>query len=215
MNLSNMEERRAGSRVEFRTLISDDAGNRHFELTTRGPMRLIKRVMGEADFDIRIRTHAPQNDLQKELQAAWPSAHQDLTAATKDPFARPKAAKLKKPTPADSVFFRLARTEGKGTVSAVLLHGLALPRGFNFFIVMPPACNCFAVVTPLAGDPDIFLTLNSSFAPTVAASTFGGTAIDSISFGTFLCFPPFIPFVRVNAFTTTAFNVSAYTFSFP
>lgn len=215
MKLSDMEERRTGSRVEFRAPISDEAGNRHFELTCFGPGRLVKRVLEESDFDIRIQPHAQQQDLQKELQTVWPSAHKDLATEAVDPFAKQKAVKARKPATADTVFMRLARTEGEGTVSAVYVPGIALPRLFNFFFIMPPACNCFSVVTPLAGDPDLFLTLNSIAPPIVAASTRAGAAIDAISFGAVFCFPPFIPFVRVNAFTTTVFNVSSYTFSIP
>ena len=215
MRLSDMDQRRAGSRVEFRAPISDEAGNKHFELTCFGPGRLIKRVLAESDFTIRIRPHAPQQDLQKELQTVWPSAHKDLASETPNPFAQKKAVTARKPTPANSVFMRLARTEGAGTVSAVFLPGLALPRFFNFFFIMPPACNCFSLVTPLAGDPDLFLTLNSFAPPIVAASARGAMAVDAISFGAAFCFPPFIPFLRVNAFTTTVFNFSAYTFSIP
>ena len=215
MKLSDMEERRMGSRVEFRAPISDESGNRHFELTCFGPGRLVKRVLEESDLNIRIRPHGQQQDLQKELQTVWPSAHKDLATEAADPFAKQKAVKPKKPAMADSVFMRLTRTEGQGTVSAVYVPGIALPRFFNFFLIMPPACNCFSVVTPLAGDPDLFLTLNSVAPPIVASSIRAGTAIDAISFGTVFCFPPFIPFVRVNAFTTTVFNVAAHTFSIP
>ena len=215
MKLSGMKERRAGGRVELWAPISDEAGNRHFELTCFGPARHVKRVLAESDFDIRIRPHAQKQDLQKELHTAWPAAHKDLAAEAADPFAKRKAGKLRPATAADSVFLRLARTEGEGTVSAIVLPGLALPRFLNFFVIMPPACNCFAVVTPLAGDPDLFLTLNSLAPPIVAASTRGAMAIDAISFGAPFCFPPFIPFVRVNAFTTTVFNLSVYTFSIP
>ena len=69
--------------------------------------------------------------------------------------------------------------------------------------------------TPLAGDPDLFLTLNSFAPPIVAASVRGAMAVDAISFGTAFCFPLFLPFLRVNAFSTTVFNISAYTFSIP
>jgi len=216
MKLSELDSRKAGSRTRYHSIVADELGNKHFEVECSGPKALVERVMADADIGIRIRPRATQHDLQKELQESWPGAHQDLAPLAFDPFAKkPKRLRTTTPTAANSVVLRLSRTEGTGTVYAITLPSLVLPAGFNFFLAMPPACNIFATVAPLAGDADLFLTLNSPFPPTVAASVKGGTLVDSISFGSVFCFPPFVPFVRVNGFTTTVFNLTCFAFSLP
>jgi len=215
MHLKDMKAHRAGKLTSYSSPLADELGNRHFELRCSGPTAMVRRAMAKADLQFRIRPHARQTELQKELPETWPDAYKGLAPLALDPFGKKPKSAPARPTAANSTVLALSRTEGKRTVFFFGLFGIALARGTNFFLAAPPACNTFAMVTPLAGDADVFLSLNSPFAPPVAASRRGGMAVDAISFGAPFCFPPFVPFVRVNAFTTTVFNVSVYTFSVP
>jgi hypothetical protein len=84
-----------------------------------------------------------------------------------------------------------------------------VPKGVSVFFVLPPVCNCAGSVFPLRGDADIFLTLNGAFTPTVAASVKAGLAIDTVAFGSTICWPwqEFVPFFRVFGFLSSVTNV--------
>jgi len=91
---------------------------------------------------------------------------------------------------------------------------LALPAGTNLFFVLPPICNCAGAVVPASGDPDLFLSANGPRTPVIAASTQGAGLVDRVSFGPAICWPwqEFVPWFRVNAFTTcvTSFVMSGF-----
>lgn len=113
-----------------------------------------------------------------------------------------------------SIVVSIQRTEGEGTWWGWWWPMLALPAGANLFFILPPICHCAGFVTPLTGDPDLFLSANGPRTPIIAASMLGAGAIDRVAFGPSICWPwaKFVPWFRVNAFSTciTGFGMTGF-----
>ena len=159
----------------------------------------------KSDAEIEIDPHASDEIAQKriaELRDNYSrSAKAPLVDDGKGAFKKPQI-KIDEKT---SIVVSLRRTRGEGTFWAFFVPFLLIPRGINLFFVLPPVFSCTGSVFPLTGDTDLFLTINGLFTPTVAMSIRAGSAIDSVAFGPLPVRPslPFVPFFRVNGFTTT------------
>jgi hypothetical protein len=214
------ELRRSGGKVaRYVGTLADVAGAQQYEISISGPRKLAEKVLAKSDFDIRIDSRASERDAQGLSRELWDRY------ATRDPRRAPAEGieslrkRLPKPaSPDSSLVIALQRTEGEGTFWAAFFPVLLIPRGVSLFFVLPPICNCFGTVFPQIGDTDLFLTTGGPFTPVVAASVRGGTAIDSVAFGSTLCWPwtQVMPWFRVFGFTTTqtAFLMSGFS-TFP
>ena len=210
------ELRRSGKDVaRYAGTVADKAGARHYELTISGNRRLVEKVFAKSDYDIRIDAGAGERDAEKLAQELW---KRHSTRQVKDSPGE-SIDSLRKTLPraasrANSLVISLRRTDGEGTYWSAFFPALVLPTGASLFFVLPPVCNCFGTVFPLTGDADLFLSLGSPFAPIVAASARGGTAIDSVAFGAPFCWPwtQVVPWFRVFGFTpaVTGFLMSGF-----
>jgi len=193
--------------------LADLQGREDYKITVRGPKDLVSRMLAKADLqvviDADIKPEAARKQAQellaKHLSSAQGRFADDGDAVFKKPQAEPSAK--------NSVVVSFRRTRGEGTFWSVFIPVLAVPLRANLFFVMPPAFACIGSVFPLTGDPDLFLTLNGAFTPTVSASVRGGLAVDTVSFAAGLPFPfPFVPFFRVNGFRASTTGLLLTTF---
>ena len=198
------ELRRSGGDVaRYAGTVADVAGARQYELTISGSRRLVEKVFAKSDVDIRIDAGAGERDAEKLSQELWQRhASRDVHASPAESIDSLRKTLPKTASRASSLVISLRRTEGKGTFWGAFFPALIVPRGVSLFFVLPPICNCLGAVFPLSGDPDLFLSLGSPFAPIVAASARGGTAIDTVAFGPTLCWPwaQVFPWFRVFGF---------------
>jgi hypothetical protein len=198
-------KRTTGRDPSWAMRVADKTGREDYELTIRGPNALVSKVFEKSDPEIEIDPHGSDDTARKriiELRDKYSrSAKAPHVDDGKGAFKKPRL-KIDEKT---SVVVSLRRIRGEGTFWAFFIPFLFIPRGANLLFALPPVFSCVGSVFPLAGDPDLFLTLNGVFTPTVAMSIRAGTAIDSVAFGPMpVRFPPaFVPFFRVSGFTTT------------
>ena len=183
--------------------LTDTKGREDYELAIRGPAALVARVFEKSDFQIEIDPAATVKTAQTRLRALT----EKYSSPAKTPFPDPGENAFKRPSTTfnqkNAIVVSLRRIRGQGTFWAFGVPPIALPRGINLLFILPPVSFCVGVVRPFIGDADLFLTLNGTFTPTVAMSILGGTAVDVVSFGLTAGAPSlFVPFFRVNAFTT-------------
>jgi hypothetical protein len=201
MKIEQMEKSKERG-PKWTAVLTDTRGSDSYELAIRGPKALVGRVFEKSNFEIEIDPDASAETAQTRLAQLF--AKYSVTA--KDPFVDPGHNPFKKPTArideAKSVIVSVRRTRGKGTLWALFFPLLWVPAGANLFFILPPVSFCHAAVFPVVGDPDLFLTLNSPLPPTVAMSKMSLTAIDSVTFGVPGLPGVFVPFFRVNGFTT-------------
>lgn len=202
--------RTGGAAARYVGPLSDVAGARQFEISISGPRRVVEKAFAESNFEVRIdsaATAAQVEPMTKELWDRHARRHQHVApAATVDDLRKKSPAP---PHPEKSVVVSLRRLEGKGTFWSVYFPALGIPMGVSFFFVLPPVCSCFGAVFPSAGDADLFLSLGSAFSPPVSAGTKGGLAIDTVSFGSPLCWPwtQVTPWYRVLGFLPSVTDV--------
>jgi hypothetical protein len=180
--------------------LADASGAGDYEMAIRGPAALVPRVFGKSDFEIKIDAALSGEAAQKRLS----ELHGKYSSTAKDPYADDGENPFKKPSAKVSektaVVVSFRRTRGEGTFWSVFVP-LFVPRGVSLFFILPPVVTCAGAVFPLSGDPDLFLTLNGAFTPTVSASIRAGTAVDRVSFTSAPpLFFPFVPFFRVSGF---------------
>jgi hypothetical protein len=212
MRLKDLERRKTGPR--YVGTLTDAAGGTSYELAISGPGTLIDKVFAKSNFDYGIEPKATQEDWAPRFEELWTKATGDIG----DHEPETVAALAKRPpasaTKANSIVVSTRRTAGVGTWWWWMWPLLALPAGTNLFFVLPPICNCAGAVVPARGDPDLFLSANGPRTPVIAASTRGAGLVDRVSFGPAICWPwqEFVPWFRVNAFTTcvTSFVMSGF-----
>jgi hypothetical protein len=197
MKLDQMKPSK-GRVPKWTATLTDSKGGDSYELSIRGPKPLVEQMFKQSEFEIEIDPGASAETAQKRVLQL--SAKYSDTA--KDPFVDPGENLFKKLpgriNERQSVIVSVRRTRGKGTFWAFFFPLLVVPTGANLFFILPPVSFCHAAVFPLAGDPDLFLTLNSPLPPVIASSRLGGTSIDSVVFGSL---GSFVPFFRVLGFT--------------
>jgi len=205
MRLKEMKRSGKAGTVRYLAILADDLGKSDYELSIHGPAKLAEKIFDKCDFQITIRPKATAADAEAQSRETWrryyPTAKLSQDAPGLEVFDKQKVAPA---TSRNSVVVSLRRVRGEGTFWAGLFPNLFVPAGANLFFVMPSVCNCSGTLFPSSGDPDLFLTLNGITTPTVAASLKFGTAIDSVFFGSAICWPwaEFWPFFRVNGFVT-------------
>ena len=209
VRLGDLKRSRARGGSRYVGTLTDSAGETHYELGISGPARLIQKVLAESDFEHWIEPKATEKDWPSRSRKLWTTyAGKDAGARELETIGALEKSVPAAPTSKNSIVVSVRRTEGEGTLWGAWWPLLALPAGANLFFVLPPICNCFGFVVPASGDPDLFLTANGPFTPTIAFSMLGPGSIDSVSFGPPICWPwtEFMPWFRVNAFTTCAFG---------
>jgi hypothetical protein len=195
------------------TALKDTSGREDYEMAIRGPAPLVSKAFAKSEFEIQIDTALSGEAAQKlvvESLAKYSATVKDRYLDVGEMAFKKSAGKISEKK---SVVVSFRRTRGEGTFWAIYIPLLFVPAGANLFFALPPVRTCAASVFPLSGDPDLFLTLNSTLTPTVAASLLGGTAIDTVSFTSGPpFFFPFVPFFRVNGFATglTAFFMAGF-----
>lgn len=203
-----------GPDPKWTALIADKNGNKDFELAIRGPETLVAQVFEKANFDFEIDPDASRESAAGRLK----ELHQKWAATAKEPFADPGHGFFKKPVASfddsNSVVASLRRLQGKGTLFAISIFEIFLPAKTDFFWISPPAeFSCVGLVAPMAGDQDLYLTLNSPLPPIVSSSVRGGLAIDTVSHGiSFGNWAPFVPVFRVHGFATGLGNFTTAQF---
>ena len=209
MRLGDLKRARVGRGIRYVGSLTDSAGDTRYELGISGPAALIEKVFAESEFEHWIEPKATEKDSPSRSRKFW-NTHAGTSAGVTSLETIESLDKTvpAAPTAKNSVVVSLRRTEGEGTWWGAWWPLLALPVGANLFFVLPPVCNCFGFVAPVTGDPDLFLTANGPSTPTIAFSMLGAGSIDRVAFGPPICWPwtQFMPWFRVNAFTTCAFG---------
>lgn len=214
MNLKSMKRTSKAGLHRYHATLTDDLGKEDYELSIHGTAKLVEQAFEKCEMETVIRPRATASDGDAYNREAW-KKHYALAKAPQDAVdVTILDKKLTAPTKRNSAVISLRRVRGEGTFWAMFFPNLFVPAGANLFFILPPVCTCSGALFPASGDPDLFLTLNSPLPPVVAASAKGGTAIDSVSFGSPVCFPwsEFSPFFRVNGFRTgvTSFAMSGF-----
>jgi hypothetical protein len=203
VNLDDFATEQGGIWSRSVARVPDVTGQETHQLIIEGPPELVRQTLAESSFDVEIDPRITQEEWEQRL--AEQVRAQPETPTGLDEVDR-LAALFKEPpgrsTPYNSVVVTLERLQRGGT-GFLFVFPLFVPTGVSLFFVLPPVCTCSGTVFPASGDPDLFLTVNGLGPPTVAASTLGGTAVDSVSFTSlFSCIPffGFVPFLRVLGF---------------
>lgn len=214
MRLKDMKRSRSDNSPYLGTL-TDVTGATHYEIAISGATKLIQNTFGEVEFQYQIDPHATDADWIARYQKMW--ARQVGDAAASETHETTAALTKKGPPPStaqNSIVVSVRRTQGKGTWWAFAFPPFPMAVRTNVFFTLPPICNCSGIVAPLSGDADLFLSANGPRNPVIAASTRGVGQIDLVSFGPAVCWPwqEFVPWFRVNAFTTcvTSFAMSGF-----
>jgi hypothetical protein len=202
MKFSELKQTSKNGR-KWATGLADTRGREDYEMAIRGRAPLVSRAFAKSEFEIQIDQELSGDAAQRrvaELLGKYSATVKDRNHDVGETAFKKPAAKV---TEKESVVVSFRRTRGEGTFWAIYIPILFVPAGANFFFALPPVRTCVASVFPIAGDPDLFLTLNGLFTPTVAASLLGGTAVDTVSFTSPApFFFPFVPFFRLNGFAT-------------
>jgi hypothetical protein len=199
--------------ARYTSSLTDLQGSKDYEFTITGPRSLVSKMFSESEFEFLIDTKVSRPDSDNRFKEIWLKYSQTVREAAPAEDAKILEKSVpRKAVAKNSVIVSLRRVRGQGTFWMIGIPQLAIPMGLNVFFVLPPVCNCAGSVFPAAGDPDLFLTLNGVTTPTVGASTKGGLAIDSVAFGSSICWPwmEFSPFFRVFGFKS---SVAACLFS--
>jgi hypothetical protein len=213
MRLDEFEQERVGDFVRYSASLSDDVGERGYQLLLVGSEGRVKEAFGESDIDATISPRVDQEewaaDVERRLGLAErvvaPDAFDDLPSLFKPPAEDPSA---------DNSIVCALRRERPGGTGFALLVPLFVPATANVFFAFPPAFVCAGAVLPVSGDPDLFLNVNSFVGPPVARSTFSGLFPDSIRFGT-SPFAQFFPVFRVNGFLSSVTTFVGTSFGLP
>jgi hypothetical protein len=180
--------KRSGTRRPVYTgVVSDEDGGKDFELSITGSKKLVETIFSKSDFDIEIAQHVTENQFEERSRRFWNSRVERRDAVSPTPES--VTALVGQKTPAvsaskDTVVVYLRRTKGDGTFWAMWFPGIVLPPGASVLFVLPRVWTTWSVVVPVAGNPNLFLTLLPPPAPVVDSGLFGGLSIDTVSFTT-------------------------------
>jgi hypothetical protein len=169
--------------------LTDVLGQSTYEIAISGPRELIARAFAEADLEYLIDPRPSDADPRARLHELWLRRTPERV-----PTERATVAALDRPvpreaTPQDSIVVSTRRTGGVGTLWWFYVAGLVLQPGVSLFFVLPPICNCFAVLDVTGGFSELALTLGGPRGRFIESS--GGVYTNSVSYGTFLapCWP--------------------------
>jgi hypothetical protein len=211
MRLSDLNPPQGKNGV-YTGLLPDVSGNRHVEITLSGPRPLVERTFADVDFEFTIDPKTTAKDADRLSQALW---NERVAPRLKPAPAATAAAigrKLPKPsTSKDSVVLSLRHVEGGGTWWGGWMPRIAIGPLKSLYVVLPPVCTCWGAIMPVAGTPNLFLTINTPSPPFTAFSMNPGLMVDSISYSGPSCWPwtQFMPWFRVaSGFTTSVTDVA-------
>lgn len=213
MRLDEFEQERVGEFVRYTSVLSDDRGERAYQLLIVGGEGRIRKAFGESDFDVTISPDVDQEEwvarAEKKLGLAElvvpPDAFDDLPTLFPEPAPKPSAK--------NSVVCALRRERPGGTGFALVVP-LLVPAGVNVFFAFPPAFVCGGAVLPVSGNPDLFLNANSFVGPPIAFSRVGGLFPDSVRFTT-SPFAQFFPIFRVFGALSSVTTFAGASFGLP
>jgi hypothetical protein len=213
MRLKDFEREPVGEFHRYTAALSDDRGERAYQVQLVGADQRIKKIFAKSEFDVTISPDVDQEEwvarAEKQLGMAElvlpADAFDDLTASFPEPPRKPSAK--------NSVVCALRRERPGGTGFALVVP-LVVPAGVSVFFAFPPAFVCGGAVLPVSGNPDLFLNANSLVAPPVARSTFAGTTVDAVRFAT-SPFAQFFPIFRVFGTATSVATFVGASFGLP
>jgi hypothetical protein len=198
MRLSEFKEQGKGSERWLATTVKDSSGQSTHRLELLGHAAMLRRAFGESNFSVTLNHSRQQRDWEEAVSRVFEGQVPNMgdTRNIAD-FMKPQTPKASRQKSA----FVVLRPTVPSKTFYILSVAFVIPTGWNFFFVLAPCCSVFAVVMPVTGDQDLFLSLNGAFTPVVAASTLGGLAWDRVSFSG-ACWPwtQFVPFFRVRGF---------------
>ena len=176
MKLTDLQ--RSGNRsTVYSKALSDRSGNENYELSIVGPSKLVGQVFEKCDFEIQIDVDVSTEAFQQSSQKFFNKYLQANQAG--HPEAEVVAGLVGGKLPGgsstkDSIVVYLRRTKGDGTFWSMFFPFLVVPPGLSLFFVLPRVWATFGMVVPIAGNPDIFLSLGAPFTPVVASGMGGG-----------------------------------------
>lgn len=198
MDTANYERSVIGDVVQLTRTLDNDEGRSTHRLTITGADDVIKTTFADGEPAVTIVPGGKPDG----WQARW---RDEIAEPTRRPFQLGTDVLKRKAAPPQhepDVLVGVEQLEPGGTWYS-LVAPLFLPRGISVGFFLPWICQGNAMVAPISGDQDLFVTFNGS--PTVvAASALGGTAIDRVSFASSSCWPwdNVVAFVRVFGFAT-------------
>jgi hypothetical protein len=208
MRLDDMKRSSACRGARYLSRLTDEAGEHEYGFAVAGPERLVREVLAETDFDVAIRQGASEEEWEREMHEATRRAR-EVSSMGSDLECAPdffEGDQPPAPNAESSVFVSLHDLTPGGTLFFVSF-AVGIPRGISLFFLLPSVSACGAVTMPVAGNPDLFLTLNGSGPPVVGASTLPGASLDAVG----AVRPPwilFVPFFRIFAVTSTTTTVN-------
>jgi hypothetical protein len=185
MMLKDMKRSARGGQVVYHALATDRKGQSHYEVTVEGPKGAVERALREADLKFDIDPAATEEDVSQRVTQLLKPWHREMAKRAMDP-AGLKPARPPKETaaaPARTITVAIRPTADHGTFFVFdTVFPVFLPVAPLFQVVFPP-CSFGGVASfPVAGNPDVRIRFNSASPPNVAASAFGGLAVDVATF---------------------------------
>ena len=210
------ELKRSGTRRPvYAGPVADVEGNKHYELAIAGTKSLIKKVFSEVDFEIEIAPRATAEEFD-ERSKRFLKRHIPAGKIVAPPIEAITALIGRAPPPVgsaakDTVVVYLRPTEGEGTFWAMWLPFLTIPPGLSLSFVLPRVWTTWSVVMPRTGNPDLFLSLNSPFAPPVMTAVSPIPVTEGVSFtGPPVPWAQFYPWHRILAAAPAAYTVTDF-----
>jgi hypothetical protein len=172
-------------RSVYTGVVSDEDDGKDYELSITGSKKLIETILSKSDFDIEIAPRVTKDEFEERSRRFWNSRVERRNSVSPPPET--VAALVGKKPPGvsaskDTVVVHLRRTKGEGTFWSMWFPALVLPPGGSLLFVLPRVWTTWSVVVPIAGNPNLFLSLLPPPAPAVASGISGG--IDTVSFTT-------------------------------
>jgi hypothetical protein len=196
MQLADFERIEEGDFPRFVTRVADAGGAEEFELRVAGPAKLVERMFGDADLDLRIDSAQDESWVKQEFDSAHKEHRRSMwELAALDDVDQLLKSSPKPPQRESSVLASARPVSGDGTPFFFRFSGFFVPTRPSLIFSGSWVLSTFASLRPATGNQDLFLHLFSPTGPVLSSSRLGGTAVDMV----FLSFPlfPYVPVFRV------------------
>lgn len=208
MQLADFKRIDEGDFPRFVTRVPDAGGAEEFELRVTGPAKLVERMFGDADLDLRIDSAQDESWVKQEFDSVHKEHRRSMwELAALDDVDQLLKSSPRPPERKSSVLASARPVSGDGTPFFFSFSGFFVPTGASLFFAGSWVLSTFAFLRPASGNQDLFLHLFSPTGPVFSSSRLGGTAMDTV----FLSFPlfPYVPVFRV--FGSTAGTCANFT----
>jgi hypothetical protein len=207
MKLEQCEKVGRGTRTRYIASVQDITGAEDYQLVVAGPDVLIKRILKDTDFSIKINPNATKDDweaTQKSLLDENQTALSSLVSLenVKSFFKRQPSI----PRIDNSIFIALHRIRGRGTLYSFELPYFSVGFRQNLYFSLAGTVNfCSGYVKPVIGDADLYLSSNDPFGSSIASSVRAGTTLDAIFYGPAWFF---VPWFRIFGYAVDSTGTS-------